>query len=393
MRVLLIDVNAQRSSTGHIVHELYNALCRQGHEALVCYARGESDYGAYKFGVDIEINLHALLTRISGLTDCFSPLSTHRLIARIEEFKPDIIHMHELHSYFLNSRQFFNYLKSKQIKILWTMHCDIAYTGRCGVALNCNKYKESCGNCPRLNEYPKTLFFDFSKYMLAKKQKLYQNLDFNICVPSRWLADRIKGSIVSNKPISVCANGIDDVFFDTEPSDIYRKMGIEGATVLFATPKLVDSNKGFDRLMSIAQKQQNINFVVLAKDYKGRAKLYKNLWCIGGIDKPGLVAEYMASASCFLMLSEYESFSLTIAQALATGTQVLAYKSGAPETIYKAPYVQFVDFNDEKALILLLKHCINNTIDRQNLRSYARQFAMSAMCDRYIEEYKCLLEN
>ena len=104
MRVLLIDVNCKNSSTGKIVYDLYQGLVANGHDAAVCYGRGpliEED-NIYKFGLDWETNIHAGLARITGLNGCFSPFSTKRLIAFMEKFKPDVVHIHELHAYFVN---------------------------------------------------------------------------------------------------------------------------------------------------------------------------------------------------------------------------------------------------------------------------------------------------
>ena len=99
MRVLLIDVNCKYSSTGKIVYDLFQYINATDDEAAVCYGRGEviNEPGIYKFGLDLETKLHAFLTRITGLTGCFSFFSTKRLIDYIEKFKPDVVHIHELH--------------------------------------------------------------------------------------------------------------------------------------------------------------------------------------------------------------------------------------------------------------------------------------------------------
>lgn len=393
MRVLLIDVNAQDSSTGNIVHTLYDSLLERGNDALVCYARGKSDYGAYRFACSMETHIHALLTRITGFTDCFSPISTIRLIKKIKEFKPDIIHIHELHSYFLNSKMFFNFLKSRNIKVLWTMHCEIAYTGRCGMAEDCTRYKDSCGKCPRLSAYPKTLLFDRSGYMLRKKRKLYKGLEFKIITPSKWLADKMQGSIIEDKPINVISNGIDEAFFESEPASIYKDMGIEGNVAVFMTPKFNDENKGVNRLIDIAEECKDINFVILAKDYTGEIQLRPNVYCIGKVSDSHEIAKYLSSASVFLLLSRFESFSLTLAQSLASGTPSVAYRAGAPETVYETPFVNFADFDDKNTLIRLMRDTLTSkSISREACRNYARRFSNKAMCERYIEEYKCLLE-
>ena len=46
----------------------------------------------------------------------FSYFSTRRLIKEIEKFKPDVVHIHETHSYFLNHLPLIEYLKKEKYK-------------------------------------------------------------------------------------------------------------------------------------------------------------------------------------------------------------------------------------------------------------------------------------
>jgi glycosyltransferase involved in cell wall biosynthesis len=174
-KILLIDVNCKNSSTGKIVYDLFQYLNAKGRNAEVCYGRGPSikEKGIYKFGLDFETFFHAAFARITGYNGYFSPLSTIRLIKYIKKFKPDIIHIHELHAYFINIKQLFNFIKKNHIKVITTLHCEYMYTGKCGHAYDCIKYRSCCGKCPALHEYPKSLFFDKTKQMFLMKKNLY----------------------------------------------------------------------------------------------------------------------------------------------------------------------------------------------------------------------------
>lgn len=175
-RILLIDVNCKNSSTGKIVYDLYQNLRNDGREAAVCYGRGEKieEENIFKFGLDWETNIHALCARITGYNGCYSYISTWRLIRFIDEFKPDVIHIHELHAYFVNIRPLLSYIKKKNIKVVWTFHCEYMYTGKCGHAYECTKYQKECGNCPNPKGYPKSLFFDRTREMFQMKKSCYR---------------------------------------------------------------------------------------------------------------------------------------------------------------------------------------------------------------------------
>ena len=164
MRILFINVNYKNGSTGKIVYDLYFRSREEGHEAAVCYGRGAliKDPDVYKFGLDWETNLHALLTRVTGLTGIWSFFSTRRLLRFIDAYKPDVVNMHEMYSYFVNTKPVFDYLAKHNIPVVYTFHCEDAYTGKCGYAYECERWKNGCGKTddpdPLGEIFPRGLF-------------------------------------------------------------------------------------------------------------------------------------------------------------------------------------------------------------------------------------------
>lgn len=269
-RVLLIDVNCKHSSTGKIVYEIFRLLKEKGVEAAVCYGRGEviKEEGIYKFGLDMETNIHAGLARITGYNGCFSPFSTKRLIDYIERFEPHVIHIHELHAYFVNIRTLLQHIKKRKIKLVWTFHCEYMYTGKCGYAYECQKWKTECNHCPVAGEYPKSLFFDRTKEMFRWKKELLSDLDMTIAVPSQWLADRVRLSFLQDKPLKVIHNGIDtNIFHPVNASDLKRELKIPSdcKVILSAAPNLMSERKGGEWVLKLAaeMKGEPVKFILL----------------------------------------------------------------------------------------------------------------------------------
>src|SRR5690606_14818824 len=127
-----IDVNYDHSSTGMIVRDLVSGLQAAGHQALACYGRDVDglESTAIKISSQWEVRVHAGMTRLTGWTGKFSPVATRRCIDQIKEFKPDVVHLHELHGYYVNYGEIINYLKRNDIPVLWTFHCEFMYTGK-----------------------------------------------------------------------------------------------------------------------------------------------------------------------------------------------------------------------------------------------------------------------
>lgn len=269
-RVLLIDVNCKFSSTGKIVYNLFKGLKEDGREAAICYGRGDEihEEGIYKFGLDWETNIHAGLARITGYNGCFSPLSTKRLIAYIEEFQPDVIHIHELHAYFVNIKPLLEYIKKRKIKVVWTFHCEYMYTGKCGHAYSCTNFMHGCGKCPAVHEYPKSLFIDRTKQMFSMKRKAMNGLDVEIVAPSEWLAKRVKMSFLQNVKISIIHNGIDTNIFKEQNTKSLRnelKIPSENQVVLAVAPDIISESKGGKWVLKLAEsmKDKPITFILI----------------------------------------------------------------------------------------------------------------------------------
>ncbi|MBR3739646.1 MAG: glycosyltransferase [Clostridia bacterium] len=272
-RILLLDVNCKYSSTGKICYDLYTEINKNGRQASICYGRGPlvSGKNIYKFGLDWETKLHAGLSRITGYNGCFSPYSTKRVIDYIEEFQPELIHMHELHAYFVNIKPLLSYIKQKGIPIIWTFHCEYMYTGKCGHTYDCENYMHGCGNCPSVQGYPRSLVFDKTKQMFDMKRKLLEDMDVRIITPSEWLAQKVRYSFLKNKYINVIHNGIDvDTFQPVDSTALRRELNIPDnhRIVLAVAPNIMSESKGGKWVLKLAEimKEDSVFFVLVGRN-------------------------------------------------------------------------------------------------------------------------------
>lgn len=349
-RILLIDVNCKGSSTGKLVYSLYKKGRAMGRVISVCYGRGPliKEEDIYKFGLDWETILHAFLARVTGLNGYFSFISTYRLIKYIECFKPDVIHIHELHAYFVNQKKLLEYIRRHNIDVVWTFHCEYMYTGKCGVAYNCKKYKEMCNRCPEVKAYPKSFFFDRTKKMFLDKKAILNKLNFSIVAPSMWLENRVRESFLKEKRITTIWNGIDTETFHPRASEHLRdEIGIESGKkiVLFITSK--DKTKGNEWVRKIAHSllNENVVFLMLGKDNYDE-EIEKNMVFVDRISNGKKMAELYSLADIYLLCSKIETFSMTCAEALCCGTPVIGFKCGAPETVFSDSSAVFFEYGD-----------------------------------------------
>ena len=204
----ILNVNTAFSKGGaaqvaRILHNILNKTPRFSSCFACGRGAGLADKKVFKFTCQLEVYLHAFLTRTTGLQGYGSYLSTRRLERFILKEKFDLIHLHNLHGYYLNL-SFVRFLGKLNIPIVWTLHDGWAITGRCAYLFECEKWKRGCGNCSNLSWYPKT-YFDSSSLMW-KKKKEYFTSEWNpvIVCPSQWLANKVKKSYSFSFIFQVC---------------------------------------------------------------------------------------------------------------------------------------------------------------------------------------------
>lgn len=358
MKVLLIDVNCKNSSTGKIVYDLYTRLRQDGHRCAICYGRGPRVDGqdVYKFGLDWETNLHAGIARLTGLNGCFSPFSTGRMLRFMEDFQPDVVHIHELHAYFVNIGPVLRYLKRKNIPVVWTFHCAYMYTGKCGVPFECEKWRTDCKGCPRVQDYPKSLLFDFAAPMLRWKKKLLQDLNFTVVTPSHFLGSQVQKSFLRNKPLQIIPNGIDtkNTFYprSTEQCHVLRqRCGLQDKKLMLSVaPGIMTEQKGGGIVLSLSESfvGENVHFVLIGA--KEDAALAPNVTVLKRTADQKELALWYSTADVFLICSQYENFPTTCLEAMCCGTPVAGFDNGGTGETVPEPYGKFVRPGDMQAL-------------------------------------------
>ena len=402
MKVLLIDVNCKHSSTGKIVYDLYQNLRTDGHEAAVCYGRGDVVIGdnIFKFGLDVETYIHAGLTRLIGLNGYFSPLSTKRLIRFIDNFHPDVVHIHELHAYFVNLKPLLCYLKEKKIKVIWTFHCEYMYTGKCGHAYECEQWKSDCGNCPALKEYPRSMFFDFTSKMHHDKKVLLSDMDLTIVTPSNWLAERVKMSFLQDKKITVIHNGIeaDKIFYPRRQEDIAllkkRYSLVNKKIVLAVAPNIMSESKGGDTVIEISKYfvQDDIHFVLIGAEKD--EVISENVYLIKKIVNQDELALWYSAADVFLICSKKENFPTTCLEAMCCGTSVVGIDSGGTKETVPAPYGTFCMPGDVEGIVKAIRcHIRNGKYSKEMHGLGCRLYDKKVMYQSYLELYQGKVHN
>ena len=215
MKVLFINTVYGRGSTGRIVADLGKMLEENGHEFKVAYGRGnhKEDLHCYRIGNDLDMYIHAGLSRITDRTGFYSKSATRKLVEFIRVYDPDIIHLHNLHGYYLNIEILFQFLANEyKGRVIWTLHDCWAFTGHCVhfTYAECDMWKTGCSNCHQKNEYPASFLYDRSTKNYRDKRSLFTTVkNLEIVTVSNWLKKTVEESFLKNAKVTCIYNGID----------------------------------------------------------------------------------------------------------------------------------------------------------------------------------------
>lgn len=400
MRVLQIDVSVNIGSTGKIAEEIGLKIVENGGESFIGYGRyfRPSKSETIKIGNRFDQAFHLLQTRLFDRHALASVRATESFIEKIREINPDIIHLHQIHGYYLNIEKLCEFLKVCGKPIVWTFHDCWSVTGHCGYfsPANCDRWKTECYACPQLNTYPVSYFVDNSTNNFRIKKKLFSDLPNLTIVPvSYWMESVVKESFLKNYKTQVIYNGIDlDVFKPRNSNKLRTKYNLGNKKILLGVAAIWSELKGLKDFIELAKYLDDDTIIILiGLNEKQIRSLPENIIGIGTTENVAELAEFYSLAEVFVNPSIAESFGLVTAEAMACGTPVAAYNVTASAELVKEGTGFAVEQNNISILHSSIVKILNNgkTEYADNCRKTAETFFdKNAQYKKYIELYNSL---
>lgn len=340
MRVLQINTRYYNGgSTGRIMYDLKKVMEADGVESYAAFGFGyepkdDEDKSVYRIESDRELLVSKLWTKATGHHGFNNKRETQRLLKWIDEVKPDIIHMHNIHNHYVNVRILLEYIGEKQIPCVLTMHDCWTFTGHCAYFdySGCNRWLTGCCHCPSLRDYPKTFApIDPSSWNYRHKQRLFAPLNITFVSPSQWLCDLQQQSFLKENPCIVINNGVDTSVFHPVRNDVREQYGIGQRKMILAVAGGLAVRKGRDYLLDLPNHLNDDEVLVLVGLGKGQDRLLPKTSKIIGIHRTKTADELVglySEADVFINPTLEDNFPTTNIEALACGTPVVTFKTG-----------------------------------------------------------------
>ena len=338
----LLQINPvikENTSTGKIMRTLGELAQAAGWESYVAYSRARDGVPPHSsrlvpVGNKADLLLHWVATRLFDAHGLASRLATRRFVARLRELNPDVIHIHNIHGYFLNYKILSRALAQMGKPVVWTVHDCWLYTGHCYhyASAGCERWKTGCHHCPQKKAFPASWLLDRSRRNWKDKKKAFCSIPgLTLVTVSRWMKGEIAQSFLGGVRCEVIHNGIDLDTFRPSPS---AETALAYGTYYLAVASIWLPEKGLqdlEKLSSVLDADERL--VVVGKRPSGH-RFPRNVVCLERTADAAALAVLYTEAVALVNPTWQDNYPTVNMEAIACGTPVVSYRTGgSPESI------------------------------------------------------------
>lgn len=400
----LVQINTvvNYTSTGRIAEGIGKATLAAGWRSVIAFGRhpGSSASETIDLRDRAGTAVHVLATRLADRQGLHSRRATGRLVRALEALRPDVIHLHNLHGYYLDYPLLFRYLRAAQRPVVWSLHDCWPFTGHCCYfdMAGCTKWIDGCHHCPLTHTYPAAILADRSAANWIDKRREFGDVpQMHLVAPSHWLAARAAESFLGRHPCDTIPYGIDLTAFRPLPdSDVLRRFPLGRRHLVLAVASEWDPRKGLDHVVALRPLLPRDAFDMAVVGVQGREaeRLPAGILAIPRTDNTTELAALYSRATVFVNLTLADNFPVTNLESLACGTPVVTYDTGGSPEAVDAGTGAVVPRGDVAAAARAIERIARG--DRTAMQARCREravtmFHLETQYERYVTLYRSLL--
>ena len=392
----IVHINTfPNKATGSIMFSVHNELQKLDKwDSYVVWGRGRTPKDKvheYNMQCGWEIMMHGVLSRIFDNTGFNSDYATERLLQKMEYLMPDIIQLHNLHGYYINVKMLFEWIKHRNIPVVWTLHDCWAFTGHCAYFdyANCNCWKNGCHDCVQKKSYPASLVFDNSKLNWLRKKELFNYKQLHLVTPSIWLHDLVKESFLKKLPCSVINNGIDtDVF---KPSSINCHIG--GKFKILGVASEWTPRKGLHDFIQLYRmlNHEQIEMTIVGLTSQQIEALPEGIRGMTRTDNIEQLVSLYQEADMFFNPTYEDNYPTTNLEALACGSPICTYRTGGSIESVNEGNGFVVEKNELGEVKKIIEERLHSRKMGLHLDIDRKRISKEYMAEQYIKLYNDIL--
>lgn len=402
MKILFINQSIGIGSTGKIITDIANNLEGDNEFKALHGYFANSEKGLPLFPGECiqtvsknQYYRYNATAKLFGNTGFHGKRETKKALAKLGDWIPDVVHIHNLHGYFMHIPTLYEYLAKINKPIVYTLHDTWPLTGHC-VYFNqsgCEKWKTHCDSpCPERKGYPYAYLSCPVKKNFDRKKALYAKVKDNLMfvTPSEWLANIVKEASITDSPVSIIHNGIKlDTFHETN-RNFRHDNNLDDKIIILGVAMPWSPRKGFNEFVKLANDlPDNYHIVMVGVEGEIVDKLPSKITCVSHTDSPKTLADIYSSADLFLLPTYADNYPTVSLEAQACGTPVLAYDAGGTKETLLPKYSSYVAKGDYDSLLKAVLNFKPKRIPKEEVQSLSYQ----RMVSEYDDLYQKLLKN
>jgi glycosyltransferase involved in cell wall biosynthesis len=309
----------------------------------------------------------------------------------------DLFHFHDL--YMAISPRTLEFLANSKPVILTAHDCSI-FTGGCLNHLGCRRFEMDCGRCPQSGELG---HFDFTRSNLKKVRRMARSSNINYVFPSKWIHSEALRSLTFGAEAVHIPNGFsprDYKFTSREEARKRLGLALDRKIVAVSSASMENKLKGMRNAVEAIVKNKDINplAIFIGHPSSGLEKALEGVQFMlaGFVQDRERLGLFYSAADLLLYPSLGDNLPITIQEAMAAGTPVLAFDvGGVPELVRQGETGWLVPVGDQEALNLSLRRVLE-VGDTAAVGSRAQKFVMEQFSpeqcvERYVEVYRAAI--
>lgn len=319
----------------------------------------------------------------------------------------DIIHLNWINQGFLSIKSIKNLIKTGK-PIIVTLHDMWYFTGGCHLPLDCQNYKEKCGNCFYLKNPSSN---DISNKGYLKKEKLYAGNNITFVACSKWMQRNAKSSgLLKSKNVVTIPNAFDtNIFCPASKREMRDILDLpnDKILILFGAANATNKNKGFEYLvqginnliLKYPRHIANIELVILGKSNADISKLFSlPVTYLGNVSSELKMSQIYQSADMFVLPTLMDNLPNMVIESMSCETPVVSFNvGGVPEIIdhlengYVASYKSSEDLAN--GIKWILENNKDNILGKAAREKVLREFSEEVVAQKYIDLYQTILND
>lgn len=385
-------------STGKIMLQIAKRARNQALQVYTCCAntltnRQNNDSNSIFIGNRFCRKGIEYVEKFFGLNNCLSVFATYLFIQRIKKRKPTLIHLHNLHSNYINFPILFHYIKKQHIPVIWTLHDCWSFTGRCPYfdLTKCDKWQKGCHACPYSPQLYPQAYIDTTRIMWKLKKYFFTGIEnCTIVTPSQWLANHVKQSFLKNYPIKVINNGIDLSVFQPTESDFRERHNLTNKKIVLGVAFSWDKRKGSDIFIDLSKRLPcDYQIILVGINSQLKKQLPPNIISINRTQNQKELAEIYTAADVFANPTREENYPTVNMEAIACGTPVVTFRTGGSPEILDETCGSIVDCDDIDTMEIEIRRiCEQKPYSVEACLKRAKSFDMNDRFEEYVDLYK-----